>query len=56
MKNLDTPTTLKLNYCFWMLVGMNISVEQGEDAIFACHTKNLGNFFFKCAFMSKQQY
>ena len=21
---------------------MNISVEQGEDAIFTCHTKNLG--------------
>ena len=25
-----------------MIVGMNISVEQGEDAIFTCHTKNLG--------------
>ena len=29
-----------------MLVGMNISVEQGEDAIFACHTKNLGNILY----------
>ncbi len=28
-----------------MIVGMNISVEQGEDAIFACHTKNLGKSF-----------